>query len=405
MSPEQVQGLGVDGRSDQFSLAVIAYEILTGERPFVGEHLSTIVYKIVAEEPAAANRINGTLTPQIDEVLRKGLSKKPGDRFPNCSNFVGALELASAESRGCTTLPAGAAAAMPTIAVDDSAILPAAAEPLTEAARTERDRSESPRRSLLLPALMSVAVVLGLAAVVLYQLGGLPGQTTEPIQHARAQLAESQPAESQASEAQPTGALPTGALPTGARPRPVIPPPAGPQKEEAPPAQTVPDKIVAGAVPHEEAPPSKLRSRPAISQNRSQDIRVTSFPLGAKAVLDDNLAQSCRTPCMLHSLAGRHRLTISQAGYQNEYREIHAGETAIDVPMISVRQPMGTLWLSTTPSHATVLINGRAIPQLTPAQIALPPGSYTVTVEKNGQTRTERVELHDSLVLQLALGQ
>jgi serine/threonine protein kinase len=43
MSPEQVQGLPVDGRSDQFSLAVIAYEILTGERPFAGEHLSTVV--------------------------------------------------------------------------------------------------------------------------------------------------------------------------------------------------------------------------------------------------------------------------------------------------------------------------------------------------------------------------
>ena len=66
MSPEQVQGLAVDGRSDQFSLAVIAWEILTGERPFAGEHLSTVVYKIVAEEPPPAHRINGTLTPRID---------------------------------------------------------------------------------------------------------------------------------------------------------------------------------------------------------------------------------------------------------------------------------------------------------------------------------------------------
>src|SRR5579863_7672923 len=100
MSPEQVQGLAVDGRSDQFSLAVIAYEILTGERPFVGEHLSTIVFKIVAEEPPPAFRVNTTLTPSIDEVLRKGLSKKPDDRFANCASFVGALELACAESRG-----------------------------------------------------------------------------------------------------------------------------------------------------------------------------------------------------------------------------------------------------------------------------------------------------------------
>ena len=51
MSPEQVQGQPVDGRSDQFSLAVIGYEMLTGEKPYTGEHLTTVVYKIVAEEP------------------------------------------------------------------------------------------------------------------------------------------------------------------------------------------------------------------------------------------------------------------------------------------------------------------------------------------------------------------
>ena len=51
MSPEQVQGQAVDGRSDQFSLAVIAFEMLTGEKPYTGEHLTTVVYKIVAEEP------------------------------------------------------------------------------------------------------------------------------------------------------------------------------------------------------------------------------------------------------------------------------------------------------------------------------------------------------------------
>src|SRR5580700_3098442 len=118
MSPEQVQGFAIDGRSDQFSLAVIAYEILTGERPFQGEHLSTVVYKIVAEEPADAQQINSTLTPQIDQVLRRGLSKKREDRYPNCSNFVGALEMACAESRGWTTLMAGAAAAMPTASVN-----------------------------------------------------------------------------------------------------------------------------------------------------------------------------------------------------------------------------------------------------------------------------------------------
>src|SRR6185437_15211879 len=58
MSPEQVQGHPVDGRSDQFSLAVIAYEMLTGDKPYTGEHLTTVVYKIVTEEPAGLARLN-----------------------------------------------------------------------------------------------------------------------------------------------------------------------------------------------------------------------------------------------------------------------------------------------------------------------------------------------------------
>src|SRR5512142_2721008 len=100
MSPEQVQGHAVDGRSDQFSLAVIAYEILTGEKPFTGEHLTTVVYKIVAEEAAAAHRVNPTLTPAIEAVLRQGLAKKPEQRYPTCQAFVEALEAACTASKG-----------------------------------------------------------------------------------------------------------------------------------------------------------------------------------------------------------------------------------------------------------------------------------------------------------------
>ena len=175
MSPEQVQGLAVDGRSDQFSLAVIAYEILTGERPFQGEHLSTVVYKIVAEQPAEAHRINGTLTPQIDEVLRRGLAKKPEDRYPNCSNFVGALEMACAESRGWRTLTAAGAASMPTIGV----VGPAPAE--TMGLPTLSAGEKTVRRSpLLVPFLMSLFVVLVVTGAILWQAGMLPAGIIPP---------------------------------------------------------------------------------------------------------------------------------------------------------------------------------------------------------------------------------
>jgi len=94
MSPEQVQGQPVDGRSDQFSLAVISYEMLTGEKPYTGEHLTTVVYKIVAEEPVLPHRLNPSLSTAIENVLRKALSKKADARYRNCQEFAEALERA-----------------------------------------------------------------------------------------------------------------------------------------------------------------------------------------------------------------------------------------------------------------------------------------------------------------------
>src|SRR3984957_8611558 len=107
MSPEQVQGQPVDGRSDQFSLAVIAFEMLTGEKPYTGEHLTTVVYKIVAEEPPSPRRINPSLGGAIETVLRKGLSKKPDGRYASCQEFIEALEKACATSQGWQSLPRG----------------------------------------------------------------------------------------------------------------------------------------------------------------------------------------------------------------------------------------------------------------------------------------------------------
>src|SRR5207244_7841206 len=83
MSPEQVQGHQVDGRSDQFSLAVIAFEMLTGEKPYNGEHLTTVVYKIVAEEPVAPNRLNPSVSGALAVALNKALAHKQDARYRN----------------------------------------------------------------------------------------------------------------------------------------------------------------------------------------------------------------------------------------------------------------------------------------------------------------------------------
>jgi serine/threonine-protein kinase len=377
MSPEQVQGFEVDGRSDQFSLAVIAYEILTGERPFIGEHLSTIVFRIVAEEPPPAPRLNSTLTPQIDEVLRKGLAKKPEDRYPNCSNFVGALELACAESRGWKTLPAGTSSNLPTLVVDNPRDLASPLPPPSFATVAEPSR----RNSWLLPLFLSILVVAGVAAIFLYQ-SGLAGESPRP----RVVAEEKQPP-SDTPEVEPKPAEQT-------RPEPVTTQTVTPEPEKPKPLSPVakPEPTP----PKEEAPRARIAAEPRVP--RSQDIWVTSNPPGAKAVLDGNLAQSCTTPCMLHGTTGMHHLSLSKASYINEYRDLPVGDTAVDFPQITLEQPEGTLFLSTDPAGASIRINGKLTPQLTPARITLSPGSYAITVEKNGAAKTETVQVRDGMV-------
>jgi len=94
MSPEQIEAQPVDGRSDQFSLAVVAYELLTGARPFLADSMPTVAHLIVyGPRPSAAAARPG-LPPAIDKVLERALSRLPADRFPNCTEFTAALERA-----------------------------------------------------------------------------------------------------------------------------------------------------------------------------------------------------------------------------------------------------------------------------------------------------------------------
>src|ERR1041385_1629023 len=116
MSPEQVQGRGVDGRSDQFSLAVIAYEMLTGEKPYTGEHLTTVVYKIVSEDPLPPPRLNPSLSGGIEAVIRKALSKRADGRYRTCQEFMEALEKACAATKGWKLMPRGGVLNEPTLA-------------------------------------------------------------------------------------------------------------------------------------------------------------------------------------------------------------------------------------------------------------------------------------------------
>ena len=88
MSPEQIAGNKIDGRSDLFSLGIILYQLLTGEKPFVGNTISTLLYNIVNKDPNPPSQIDSTIPSPYDEVIAKALAKDPNKRYQTAKDFL-----------------------------------------------------------------------------------------------------------------------------------------------------------------------------------------------------------------------------------------------------------------------------------------------------------------------------
>jgi predicted Ser/Thr protein kinase/tetratricopeptide (TPR) repeat protein len=130
MSPEQVMGLPVDGRSDLFSLGVVLFELLTGTRPFGGGSLTEVSYKIVHEAPAIPSQVRPTLPPAFNPILLKLLEKEPGRRYARGGDVGRALD---ALRRVLAGLPGEGAREAPVVATMATRVSMAAAPTATRA--------------------------------------------------------------------------------------------------------------------------------------------------------------------------------------------------------------------------------------------------------------------------------
>ena len=102
MSPEQIAGGCVDGRSDLFSLGIILYSMLSGQKPFPGENATSVMFSITYNEPLPVSQLNPALDPQFDHVMQRALAKSPGDRYQSAREFAEDLESLS-QGRGASS--------------------------------------------------------------------------------------------------------------------------------------------------------------------------------------------------------------------------------------------------------------------------------------------------------------
>jgi serine/threonine-protein kinase len=96
MSPEQLAGKKIEGRSDLFSLAVSLYQLLCGKLPFEGESMAQLMYKIANEPPADILSVNPNVPPGLVAFLDKALAKNPDERYQSGEEFAAALRAAAA---------------------------------------------------------------------------------------------------------------------------------------------------------------------------------------------------------------------------------------------------------------------------------------------------------------------
>jgi eukaryotic-like serine/threonine-protein kinase len=161
IAPEQASGHPVDTRSDQYSLGVLLYELLTGEVPYTGEGVMAVAMRHLRDPVPSVRAKQPAVPARVDEIVARAMAKNPEDRFPSVAAMMAAIEACLAEEAG---EPEGATGIVPR--VDVGPPRPVAGRP--------RPRRRSRRRRLL-PLLLALLVVAAGAAVLAVLVAGTDG--------------------------------------------------------------------------------------------------------------------------------------------------------------------------------------------------------------------------------------
>lgn len=391
MSPEQIQGLPLDGRSDQYSFAVAVYELLTGRKPFDAERLATLFYQICKQDPPKPEDLNNSLTPQVGEVLARALAKEPDNRFSSCGEFITGLTealslsgewrlpntagqdvaaLASAAAAvGSAPLNRGAAA--PSVLEDETPVeIPPTAMTLVPVSEPEphletvlaplprRPRSElgdledGPRPSGWRNRIFIVLALLGVVAGLFFLTGKGARQ-----EGSDAEVRSTENAKIEATPPKTTEQKGSDLATHKA-------------KEKTPSREQTSIPSEGSAAP---------RSSPLV------EFSVTTEPRGVQVVFDDRPEYSCQAPCTFNLPSGRHTLTAELKGFDTARRIFNLPDDRALI--VNLSQSMGVLLVTTEPSGSTILVDGKEY-GTTPLTLRLPIGTHQLVVV-NGRGRHE----------------
>jgi serine/threonine-protein kinase len=260
MAPEQAKGLEVDGRVDQYALAVVGHQILTGKQPFDGSSHS-ILYKHVFEAPPRIFEARPDAPADLCAALDRALSKEPEKRFRNMEDFASAV---SGERSGPLTVVSGPV------------------RPLT------RSGAATPAKSRKHRVLIGSLIAVGLCFVI----GGAAWAGLRTYQHSAPAAVPSVP---QAPPVQPV----KGSEPDSSSAAPLAAPP---------PAVVIPE------------PPSAAPSRPRAAKKEYALLTVASEPWGTLFLGNKEIGP---TPIADYPLpVGTHRLRVEQEGYRTKIETI-----------------------------------------------------------------------------------
>lgn len=326
IAPEHAQGGDADARSDLFALGVVLYEALTGERPFPSTDFATVLHEVVHLDPVPPRERNFAVSPALDAVVRRIMSKDPDDRYPDAATFGDSLAQALADGPGPIARAWGVVsrqrvAAVLVVALAATAVgaaaRRAAVEPpqLVASASAERSLSTSGTEpgapSAMPPARPAVAPSTPPSETAATPTPAIV--PTPPAEMAPTPLNET---------AQPTPVVATTQPPAMAPPPAIVPTP--PSVTTAPPAPKTPAPTAAGRASRPRVTPAPVVARasvlaseaepagtPALERPANQKtgcLSVNAMPF-ATVYVDGRAVGATPHACLRVSI-GRHRLVF-----------------------------------------------------------------------------------------------